>query len=113
MKDVMKLLPLGSVLRLKGSQKPVMVIGVCPQSQNEHGEAVMNDYIGVMYPEGYISSNLFMVFNSEDIDEVVVEGYRGSGEWEQYLNLVEKALEVLYNKEKSAAIDEDTAKDLI
>lgn len=90
--DVKNLLPLGTIVILKGTSKKVMIIGVCPQSKNDAGETVANDYIGVMYPEGYISADMFMVFDRDNIEQVIQKGYSGDGEWSEFLRVVDVAL---------------------
>lgn len=85
-----KLLPIGSIVKLEGSEKNVMVIGVCPQTRNEDGTTVTSDYVGVMYPEGYISPDFFFTFNQDQIVSVEFEGYRNGNEWEEFTAMVGK-----------------------
>ncbi|OPG95070.1 cytoplasmic protein [Chryseobacterium mucoviscidosis] len=33
------------------------------------------DYIGCLYPEGYINADYTYVFNHEDIEEIIFRGY--------------------------------------
>lgn len=49
MKD---LLPVGSIVLLKGGVKKTVIIGVLQVSEENPEE--MYDYIGVPYPEGYL-----------------------------------------------------------
>lgn len=86
--DISNLLPLGSIVKLDSADKKVMIIGVCPQSKNELSEMVINDYIGVLYPEGYISSDFFMVFDRDKVSEVVHIGYEQGDEWKEFLGRV-------------------------
>ena len=86
--EIKNLLPVGSVVSLKDAEKKLMIIGI-KQFQEENN--VMKDYIGVMYPEGYINRDLFYIFNHEDIVEILFRGYENQ-EWEKFLEAVEKTL---------------------
>ena len=67
------LLPIGSVVMLKKMNKPVMIMGIC---QNvERDENIIFDYSGILYPQGYLDRNTILVFNREDITEVLYVGY--------------------------------------
>jgi hypothetical protein len=61
-----KLLPIGSVVRLKEGKKYLMLIGIL-QRDDEGNEY---DYIACVFPEGYIDEDTFFLFNHEDIEEV-------------------------------------------
>ena len=60
-----ELLPIGSVLTLKGGTKKCMIVG---RLQNQTGKNIVYDYAAVLYPEGIIDSDHFYLFNQEDID---------------------------------------------
>lgn len=68
--DITKLLPVGSVIRLKDATKRLFVVGIAQESQGKHF-----DYVGMLYPEGFISDEYTYLFNHNDIDEVVFVGY--------------------------------------
>ncbi len=68
------ILPIGSVVMLKGGTKPVMIFGYLQQSAY-YGDDVV-DYVGVPYPEGNINIAVQMGFQMTDISEVLFEGYR-------------------------------------
>lgn len=70
--DVRNLLPIGTVVRLKGAEKNLMIFGMRQTDSNENKEY---DYIGVMYPEGNLGEELRFMFNHEDIEETVFLGY--------------------------------------
>ncbi len=61
-----KLLPIGSVVSLKGATKSVMIIGIL--QGDEEGNRF--DYISCLYPEGYIDQETFFLFNHDDIEQV-------------------------------------------
>lgn len=71
MEHIRELLPIGSVVLLKGGKKKLMIYGVMQsdKEQNEH------DYIGVLYPEGNIGPKAQFFFQHTDIDEVYFRGY--------------------------------------
>lgn len=64
-----KYLPLGTIVKLKGGKKKLMITGFCLYD-NDHGH-VLYDYCGCMYPEGMISSKELNLFNHEDIEDVI------------------------------------------
>jgi len=68
-----KYLPVGTVVRLKDGQKNLMVIGFMA-SANETGNRVF-DYMGVLYPEGVISSDMNFLFNHDQIEQVLFKGF--------------------------------------
>jgi hypothetical protein len=69
------LLPIGTVVLLKNSQKRVMIIGVL-QKQMKNDEAIIWDYSGCFYPEGYMGPDKTFLFNSAQIDKVFAVGYQ-------------------------------------
>ncbi len=80
-------LPIGSVVRLKKAQNALMIIGIMVKDDNGNE----NDYISVMYPEGYISRDIFFKFNHSDIEEILFEGFQ-SKDREQFLKLISDSL---------------------
>ena len=75
MKDtsrIPELLPIGSVVLLKDAQKPLMVFGVC-QTEKDTGKEY--DYIGVLYPEGNVGTDVQFLFNHADISKTYFMGY--------------------------------------
>lgn len=67
------LLPIGSIVLISGGSKKAMIYGV--KQISEADEEKEYDYIGVMYPEGFIGGNYQFLFNHEDIQEVFFRGY--------------------------------------
>ncbi len=61
-----ELLPIGSVVMLKEATKSLMIVGV--MQKDDDGREY--DYISVVFPEGYINSETFFLFNHEDIVDV-------------------------------------------
>ena len=67
------LLPNGSVVRLKEGSKKLVIFG---RKQIMMTEPVRTfDYIGTLYPEGYINPDYTYAFNHKDIEEVIFKGY--------------------------------------
>lgn len=69
------LLPIGTVVLLKNSQKRVMIIGIL-QKQMKDGEAIIWDYSGCFYPEGYMGPDKTFLFNNEQIEKIFAVGYQ-------------------------------------
>ncbi|MFD1068252.1 DUF4176 domain-containing protein [Oceanobacillus locisalsi] len=87
------LLPNGTVVLLKGGNKRLMIYGRkqlvteeevedIQNAEDEDTEQPMYDYIGVPYPEGYISQEYTYVFNHSDIIDIVFRGYEDEEEEE-------------------------------
>jgi len=99
-----KFLPIGSVVRLKGAQKYLMIVGFCTISP-ENPDKIM-DYNGCFYPEGIISSQLNLLFNHEQIEEILFEGFQNEEEQEfkiklnEYINKESLDSNQLDNKDK-------------
>ncbi len=69
------LLPIGTVVLLKNSQKRVMVIGVL-QKQVREGDEVIWDYSACYYPEGYMGPDKTFLFNNNQIEKIYSVGYQ-------------------------------------
>lgn len=70
--DIKTLLPIGSVVRLKGAEKRLMIFGVRQTNEQTNQEY---DYIGVLYPEGNMGEEMRFLFDHSDIDQIVFQGY--------------------------------------
>lgn len=64
-------LPIGTVIYLKGIEKRLMIYGR-KQIHIETGREF--DYIGCLYPEGYINDEYVLFFNSDQIEKVDYKG---------------------------------------
>lgn len=71
--NIKELLPIGSIVLLKEGMKRLMINGI-KQTEME-GEQKEYDYIGVLYPEGYLGDQFLYLFNHEDIDQVFFRGF--------------------------------------
>ena len=84
MKDTF--LPIGSIVLLTNTLKKVMITGYLVVSNNN--SKIIYDYAGCMYPEGVISSEQVIVFNRNQIKEVIHMGLESLEE----KNLVDKLM---------------------
>ena len=66
-------LPIGSVVLLKEGKKRVMVYGRKMKSRDDNKEY---DYIGCLYPEGYLSSDDVILFDHNQIQLVYFIGFQ-------------------------------------
>lgn len=71
-KNDKEILPLGSVVLLKGAERYIVVMGYL---MREEGEDKIWDYMGCAYPVGAISSNSTLMFDAKQIDKVIFEGF--------------------------------------
>lgn len=67
MENIMELLPIGSVIRLREATKSLMIIGVC---QTNEGNGKTYDYLGVLWPEGNMGDGSQVLFNHDDVERV-------------------------------------------
>lgn len=78
-----KYLPVGTVVRLKGAEKRLMIIGFCVNAENNESW----DYSGCLYPEGLLSSDQIAVFDHSQISEIYYKGLVDDEEKEFKTNL--------------------------
>ncbi len=83
-----KILPIGSVVLLKGGEKKVMIYG---RKQLKKDTETIYDYIGCLYPEGNINEEFTYLFNHENISEVFHEGYSDEEEAE-FQKVIQQAI---------------------
>lgn len=65
------LLPIGSIVLLKEGKKRLMIEGIKQKTE----DGTFYDYVGVLYPEGYINDEYKFVFNQDDIEVVQFLGF--------------------------------------
>lgn len=82
-----KFLSIGSVITLKIDNKKIMITGFLAQDKKKNNRTY--DYCGCLFPEGIISSNRMLIFNHEDIKNVLSLGYSDS-EWLSYEETLKK-----------------------
>ncbi len=66
------LLPIGSVVLLRNGNKRLMIYGFL---QKHLASGRIFDYIGCLYPEGFISPEYSFVFDHADIVQVIHHGF--------------------------------------
>ncbi len=79
------ILPIGSVILLKNGNKKLIVTGIKPVLLEEPDKIF--DYIGVLYPEGYLGNEGNYLFNHENIADVIFRGYENP-EWKEFVELL-------------------------
>lgn len=73
------LLPVGSVVLLQQGKHRVMIIGYCQKLLSQPDQVY--DYVGCLFPEGYINAEQNYLFNREQIDKVYHVGYQTDGQF--------------------------------
>lgn len=68
-----KYLPIGTIVRLQGAAKKLMITGFC-SAPTDNPDQIF-DYSGCIFPEGLISTNQIALFNHNQIDEVSFKGF--------------------------------------
>ena len=94
-----ELLPIGSVVLLKGGEKKLMVFGV---GQTDMESGVSFDYIAVAYPEGNMGEGTQFLFNHDDIEEVFFRGM----EDQERTEFIERLAEFYREQEEKLAKQE-------
>lgn len=74
----MKLLPIGTVVKLEEKEQFVMIIGRMVVSADKRDF----DYVGVPYPVGYLGDEKVLCFNHDKIVEEMHRGYMTESELE-------------------------------
>jgi hypothetical protein len=71
------LLPIGSVVILKGNERYLMICGriVCTEDNDK-----IFDYVGCPYPEGIAKSDNMIFFDRDAVDSVVFIGFQDQQE---------------------------------
>lgn len=82
-----ELLPIGSVVLLKGAKKRLMI---CGRLQYLEGDNRLYDYSGCLYPEGLTDPRQLYVFDAGSIEQVVAVGLRDEEELRFHNILVER-----------------------
>ena len=65
-----KYLPIGTIVRLEGQERPIIIVGYFPECE---GEAY--DYEGYPYPEGFVDSEKSICFESGLVEQIIYWGY--------------------------------------
>ncbi len=98
------LLPIGTVVTLQGGVRKIMIIGV--KTTMKDNPEVIYDYIGVLYPEGFLGDEGNFMFNHSDINDIIFRGYNNP-ERENFLNYLDQSYtEDGQPKEEQISVDE-------
>ena len=76
----MRYYPIGTVVVLRDGTWPLMIYGrqqVAKKNLNE-----IYDYVGCLYPQGYMDKDYIVFFQHNDIDKVLHEGFHSTAESE-------------------------------
>ncbi len=79
-----KILPVGSVVKLKNVEKPTMIVSLKTKDNTNTNYT----YAGVPFPIGFIGSEALLYFNNERIEDVYFLGYTDL-EIEKYIKKME------------------------
>ena len=77
---MLKLLPIGTVVRLKGASIPFMIAGYFPEDESKPG--FYFDYSGFPHPMGFSSDIEASFFNAADIERSLAMGYQDEEQME-------------------------------
>ena len=88
-----ELLPIGSVVLLKGATKRLFIVG---RAQSVDNGEMLYDYSGCLYPEGYVSADDMFLFNHADIETIYSIGYQDDMEFAMRRYIGEKLVELGY-----------------
>ncbi len=75
--EYIDLLPIGSVVLLKGGSRRVMI---CGRIQANAEKGIIFDYSGCLFPQGIINSNDMYFFNHDDIQTIFFIGCQDAEE---------------------------------
>jgi hypothetical protein len=105
------MLPVGSVVLLKGGEKRVMI---CGRIQAKAGEDTIYDYSACYYPEGIMDPSAMFFFNRDAIETVYFIGFQDREELEFRHQVLDQLGELeirngeIVLKEKSVSDDSQT-----
>jgi hypothetical protein len=85
------LLPIGSVVLLRGGMKKVMI---CGRLQRQESTNKVWDYSACLYPEGIIDPQNLYLFNNDSIDRLYFIGMQDAEELEFRRILLEHMSEI-------------------
>ena len=85
-----RVLPIGTVVLLKGATARLMIIGYQRMSADGSDKTIY-DYCGCPFPEGYLSPEETAIFNHDKIDRVISMGLQNQA----YILLSEKIEKII------------------
>lgn len=81
-KNIHIFLPIGSIVTLKKSTKKIMVTGTLVSLDGKN----IYTYSGCLWPEGIVDTNSNIVFNIDDIRDVI---YKAPSDFKEFSNYIE------------------------
>lgn len=89
------LLPLGTVVSIKGIDHRVMVLGYARFKEGDTSHVY--DYVGCYYPEGFVGTDKTMIFDHSMIESLYYLGYNNA-ESAQFIQKVVDTIEKVENQ---------------
>lgn len=93
------LLPLGTVVSLKGVEHRVMILGYARFKEGDTSHVY--DYIGCNFPEGFIGVDKTMIFDHETIASLYYLGYNNADS----AQFIQKVVDTIENVEAQTGAD--------
>ena len=85
--NIVDYLPIGSVVLLKNGTKKTMIIGYLTSGDDD----IVYDYSSCLFPEGVVDYNETLLFNHDDIKEVIFEGFKNE-ETEEFFSKIQEEI---------------------
>ncbi len=73
-----RVLPIGTVVMLKGATRKVMILGYQRAGVDDNEQIF--DYCGCIYPDGYLSPEQTAIFNHDQIEKIYAVGLQNDEE---------------------------------
>ena len=83
--DIKDFLPIGSIVRLAINKQKYMIYGIAQSESAKHDKYF--DYIAVEYPEGSFVACNTILFNHNDISDILHRGYVDD-EYQNYIDMI-------------------------
>lgn len=83
-----RLLPIGSIIKLGDTDYDILICGYGGKGTNNR----VYDYIGVIYPYGFISKNRILTFDKNKVTKVVYEGHKNK-KYEEIVDQMQEDIE--------------------
>lgn len=99
-----KLLPIGSVVKIEGGSKKVMITGY--YSKNDKDSKIYT-YNGCIFPEGFME-NTFLLFDAPQIEDVLYRGYENE-EYENYLDKLSSNINIISESSSNNEVKSNTS----
>lgn len=108
--DTKKYLPLGSVVLLKNATHQISIIGFCLVDKEKGNRQY--DYVGVFYPEGFLTKDSILCFDHDDIDKIFSVGYSDEKE-KEFKKSLEENVKKITTDEKGHYVSFDKINEMI